>query len=84
MPSLVQWVKGSCVAVPAVQFAAAAQIQSLTWEPPYLADAAVNKEERREDKKEIPMVKWIVMSKFSSVLEILYSFKIYFLNQRGM
>ena len=40
IPSEMQWIKGSGVAVAVVQVTAAAQIQSLAWELPYTAGVA--------------------------------------------
>ena len=43
IPGLVQWVKGSGVAMAAVKVAAAAQICSLAQELPYAVGAAIKK-----------------------------------------
>ena len=45
IPSEMQWIKGSGVAVAVVQVTAAAQIQSLAWELPYTAGVAAKKKD---------------------------------------
>ena len=42
----VQWIKGSGIATAVVQVAAAARIQSLAWELPHAASAAINKKRK--------------------------------------
>ena len=48
IPSLLQWVKGSGIAAAVAWVTAAAQIQSLAWEIPYAAGAAIKKKRERE------------------------------------
>ena len=50
IPSLVQWVKGSGIGAAVSWVTAAAQIQSLAWEIPYAAGAAIKKKEREKKK----------------------------------
>ena len=51
-PSPAQWVKGSGVATALASVKATAQIQSLAWECPFAADAAIKKKKKKK-KKEI-------------------------------
>jgi len=48
IPSLLQWVKGSGIGAAVSWVTAAAQIQSLAWEIPYAAGAAIKKKRERE------------------------------------
>ena len=50
IPSLLQWVKGSGIGAAVSWVTAAAQIQSLAWEIPYAAGAAIKKKREREQE----------------------------------
>ena len=41
IPSLVQWVKGSCIATAKAELVFVVQIQSLAWELPYALGVAI-------------------------------------------
>lgn len=49
IPSPAQWVKGSRIATAVAQVAAAARIQSLTWELPYAIGEATPKKKKKKE-----------------------------------